>query len=161
MEIRGQSDNYDSPRWLFRSERREHHYGVAREWGYIRRVCLQHGLTTVNALLTCADNCPRRPGRVPAEAHTKGYFARVVDEYLQIGIATTRREQEAIVIQADRSVLLCRPRCSLVDRLKAVAYGIEVVALQLMLVIAHAKPGYGMLLRRPYALGRALLNVYV
>lgn len=87
------------------------------------------------------QDVPRRPGRVPAEAHAKGYFARVVDEYLQIGITTPRREQEAISIHADRSVLTCRPRCCLVDRLKAVAYGVEVVALQLAQVIAHTKPG--------------------
>lgn len=91
------------------------------------------------------QDVPRRPGRVPAEAHAKGYFARVVDEYLQIGITTPRREQEAIIIHADRSVLPCRPRFCLVDRLKAVAYGVEVVALQLAQVIAHTKPGYGML----------------
>ena len=91
------------------------------------------------------QDVPRRPGRVPAEAHAKGYFARVVDEYLQTGITTPRREQEAIIIHADRSVLTCRPRCCLVDRLKAVAYGVEVVALQLAQVIAHTKPGYGML----------------
>lgn len=89
------------------------------------------------------QDVPRRPGRVPAEAHAKGYFARVVDEYLQIGITTPRREQEAISIHADRSVLPCRPRFCLVDRLKAVAYGVEVVALQLAQVIAHTKPGYG------------------
>lgn len=89
------------------------------------------------------QDVPRRPGRVPAEAHAKGYFARVVDEYLQIGITTPRREQEAISIRADRSVLTCRPRCCLVDRLKAVVYGVEVVALQLAQVIAHTKPGYG------------------
>lgn len=92
------------------------------------------------------QDVPRRPGRVPAEAHAKGYFARVVDEYLQIGITTPRREQEAISIRADRSVLTCRPRCCLVDRLKAVAYGVEVVALQLAQVIAHTKSGYGKLL---------------
>ena len=91
------------------------------------------------------QDVPRRPGRVPAEAHAKGYFARVVDEYLQIGITTPRREQEAISIRADRSVLTCRPRCCLVDRLKAVVYGVEVVALQLAQVIAHTKPGYGKL----------------
>lgn len=38
-----------------------------------------------------------------------------------------------------------RPRCCLEDRLKAVAYGVEVVALQLTQGIAHANPGYGML----------------
>ena len=91
------------------------------------------------------QDVPRRPGRVPAEAHAKGYFARVVDEYLQIGITTPRREQEAISIHADRSVLPCRPRFCLVDRLKAVAYGVEVVALQLAQVIAHTKQGYGKL----------------
>lgn len=39
----------------------------------------------------------------------------------------------------------------MVDRLKTVAYGVEVVALQLAQVIAHTKPGYGMLqeLREP------------
>ena len=42
-------------------------------------------------------------------------------------------------------MLLCRPRCCLVDRLKAVAYGVEVVALQLAQVTAHTKPGYGKL----------------
>ena len=93
------------------------------------------------------QDVPRRPGRVSAEAHAKGYFARVVDEYLHVGIAAPRREQEAIGIRADRSVLLCRPRFCLVDRLKAAAYGVEVVALQLAQVIAHTKPGYGMLLR--------------
>ena len=91
------------------------------------------------------QDAPRRPGRVPAEAHAKRHLSRVVDEYLHVGIAAPYREQEAIGIRADRSVLLCRPRCCLVDRLKAVAYGVEVVALQLAQVIAHTKPGYGML----------------
>lgn len=109
------------------------------------------------------QDVPRRPGRVPAEAHAKGYFARVVDEYLQIGITTPRREQEAISIHADRSVLPCRPRCCLVDRLKAVAYGVEVVALQLAQVIAHTKSGYGNLcavdIRVRFA--NALVHVYL
>ena len=91
------------------------------------------------------QDVPRRPGRVPAEAHAKRHLSRVVDEYLHVGIAAPRREQEAIGIRADRSVLLCRPRFCLVDRLKAAAYGVEVVALQLAQVIAHTKPGYGML----------------
>ena len=95
------------------------------------------------------QDVPRRPGRVPAEAHAKRHLSRVVDEYLHVGIAAPRREQEAIAIRADRSVLLCRPRCCLVDRLKAVAYGVEVVALQLAQVIAHTKPGYGKLSRLP------------
>lgn len=42
-----------------------------------------------------------------------------------------------------------RPRCCLEDRLKAVAYGVEVVALQLTQGIAHANPGYGKLSRLP------------
>ena len=89
------------------------------------------------------QDVPCRPGRVPAEAHTKRHLPRVVDEYLHVGIAAPRREQEAIGIRADRSVLLCRPRFCLVDRLKAAAYGVEVVALQPTQVIAHTKPGYG------------------
>ena len=91
------------------------------------------------------QDVPCRPGRVPAEAHTKRHLPRVVDEYLHVGIAAPRREQEAIGIRADRSVLPCRPRFCLVDRLKAVAYGVEVVALQLAQVIAHTKQGYGKL----------------
>lgn len=109
------------------------------------------------------QDVPRRPGRVPAEAHAKRHLSRVVDEYLHVGIAAPRREQEAIGIRADRSVLLCRPRCCLVDRLKAVAYGVEVVALQLAQVIAHTKPGYGNLcavdIRVRFA--NALVHVYL
>ena len=94
------------------------------------------------------QDVPCRPGRVPAEAHAKRHLPRVVDEYLHVGIAAPRREQEAISIRADRSVLTCRPRCCLVDRLKAAAYGVEVVALQPTQVIAHTKLGYGMLRNR-------------
>ena len=58
-------------------------------------------------------------------------------------------------------MLLCRPRCCLVDRLKAVAYGVEVVALQLAQVTAHTKPGYGMLPRLNVSADPTLYNLIV